>query len=106
MLGWGGENDIILTPMVAMQFTKEVNWDETDFIVATIIFGIVGGLIELAVRLSSNWFFRIGALFAALGKHKTSKVCLYINKLGDVDLGVLEKLVALTWDAMNAKYPA
>lgn len=45
------------------------------------------------------------ALFAALGKHKTSKVCLYINKLGDVDLGVLEKLVALTWDAMNAKYP-
>lgn len=46
------------------------------------------------------------ALFAALGKHKTSKVCLYINKLGDVDLGVLERLVALTWDAMNAKYPA
>ena len=46
------------------------------------------------------------ALFAALGKHKTSKVCLYINKLADVDLAVLERLVALTWDAMNAKYPA
>ncbi len=45
------------------------------------------------------------ALFAALGKHKTSKVCLYINKLADVDLAVLEKLVALTWDEMNAKYP-
>lgn len=45
------------------------------------------------------------ALFAALGKHKTSKVCLYINKLADVDLAVLEKLVALTWDEMNKRYP-
>ena len=45
------------------------------------------------------------ALFAALGKHKTSKVCLYINKLADVDLAVLEKLVALTWDEMNERYP-
>ncbi len=45
------------------------------------------------------------ALFAALGKHKTSKVCLYINKLADVDLAALEKLVALTWDEMNDKYP-
>lgn len=45
------------------------------------------------------------ALFATLGKHKTSKVCLYINKLADVDLAVLEKLVALTWDEMNKRYP-
>lgn len=45
------------------------------------------------------------ALFARLGKHKTSKVCLYINKLADVDLDVLERLVALTWDAMNERYP-
>lgn len=28
-----------------------------------------------------------------LGKHKTSKACLYINKLTDVDLKVLEALV-------------
>lgn len=45
------------------------------------------------------------ALFARLGKHRTSKACLYINKLADVDLEVLEKLVALCWDSMNAKYP-
>jgi hypothetical protein len=45
------------------------------------------------------------ALLAALGKHKTSKVCLYFNKLADVDLGVLEKLVALTWDVTNERYP-
>ncbi|WP_432768103.1 MAG: DUF1801 domain-containing protein [Sphingopyxis sp.] len=45
------------------------------------------------------------ALFARLGKYKTGKSCLYINKLADVDLDVLEKLVALSWDSMNAYYP-
>lgn len=46
------------------------------------------------------------ALFAKFGKHKTSKSCLYINKLADVDLAVLEQLVALSWDVMNERYPA
>ncbi|MEY4237742.1 MAG: hypothetical protein RL339_343 [Pseudomonadota bacterium] len=45
------------------------------------------------------------ALFARLGKHKTGKGCLYIRKLADVDLAVLEALVALSWQAMNAAYP-
>lgn len=44
-------------------------------------------------------------LFARLGKHKTGKACLYINKLADVDLGVLERLVALSWLCMNETYP-
>jgi len=44
-------------------------------------------------------------LFAALGKHKVGKSCLYINKLADVDLGVLERLVALSWESMNERYP-
>ena len=30
---------------------------------------------------------------AKLGKHKTSKSCLYINKLADVDVAVLEEVV-------------
>ena len=33
------------------------------------------------------------ALLKKLGKHKTSKACLYINKLADVDVNVLEKLI-------------
>jgi hypothetical protein len=32
-------------------------------------------------------------LLDKLGKHKTSKSCLYINKLADVDLTVLERIV-------------
>ncbi len=46
------------------------------------------------------------ALLAKLGKYKNGKSCLYINKLADVDLDVLEKLVALSWDVMNERYPA
>ena len=33
-------------------------------------------------------------LLAKLGKHKTSVSCLYINKLADVDIKVLEKVIA------------
>lgn len=45
------------------------------------------------------------ALFARLGKHKTGKSCLYINRLSDVDLDALEGLVRLSWDVMNRTYP-
>lgn len=38
-------------------------------------------------------------LLARLGKHKTGVVCLYVNKLADVDLDVLEALVARSWKA-------
>jgi hypothetical protein len=46
------------------------------------------------------------ALLAKLGKYKNGKSCLYVNKLADVDLDVLEKLVVLSWDVMNERYPA
>jgi len=39
-------------------------------------------------------------LLSRLGKHKSGKGCLYIRRLADVDLKVLEKLVA---DAAAAK---
>lgn len=48
----------------------------------------------------------VDVLFARLGKHKTGKSCLYINKLADVDMAVLERLVAISWQVMNERYPA
>ena len=39
------------------------------------------------------------ALLAKLGKHKRSKACLYLNKLADVDLAVLEEIVERTYAA-------
>ncbi len=44
-------------------------------------------------------------LLARLGKHSRGKSCLYINKLADIDLDVLEELVKVNWEAMNRVYP-
>ena len=45
-------------------------------------------------------------LLAGLGKHKTGRSCLYINKLDDVDFDVLRQLVRESVRAMRAKYEA
>lgn len=42
------------------------------------------------------------ALLARLGKHKTGVVCVYINKLADVDLGVLRELADLGYEYMSS----
>jgi len=39
-------------------------------------------------------YTEIDEQLAALGKHKIGKSCLYINKLADVDLAVLERIVS------------
>lgn len=44
-------------------------------------------------------------LLAKLGKHKMGKGCLYIRKLGDVNLEVLEQLVARSVEARNTPSP-
>ncbi len=40
-------------------------------------------------------------LLASLGKHKTSVGCLYINKLADIDLNVLKKLIKKSYAEMQ-----
>jgi hypothetical protein len=42
-------------------------------------------------------------LLKKLGKHKTSKSCLYINKLSDIDLLVLRQLIAASFHKMHKK---
>ena len=36
-------------------------------------------------------------ILSRLGKHKTSKACLYINKLADVDMSVLKELIEVAY---------
>lgn len=42
------------------------------------------------------------ALLAQLGKHKRGKGCLYISRMADVDLKVLEKLLTQAFKRKNA----
>jgi len=47
------------------------------------------------------------ALLARLGKHSQgSGGCLYVNKLADIDLGVLEEMIALGWKTSFERCPA
>jgi hypothetical protein len=47
----------------------------------------------------------IKALLARLGRHTTGKGCLYIRRLADVDLRVLEELVTRSVAETRTRYP-
>ena len=50
---------------------------------------------------------QIEALLARLGKHSRGNGgCLYVNKLADIDLGVLEEMIALGWKTSFENWPA
>ena len=43
-------------------------------------------------------------LLSKLGKHKIGKGCIYVKRLADVDLGVLEELVADSYAGIKRMY--
>lgn len=51
-------------------------------------------------------FSGAAGLLKKLGKHKTGKSCLYINKLADVDLEVLRTLIDKSFVTMEKRYPS
>lgn len=59
---------------------------------------------ELVLYLLGG-FPRHQALMDRLGKYKTGKSCLYIKRLADVDLAVLEELIVEALAYMREKYP-
>ncbi len=46
------------------------------------------------------------ALMKKLVKHKTGKSCLYVKRLSDIDMKVLEQLVSESVAHMKKTYPA
>lgn len=64
--GWGTAVVLLSVPFIAMRFTDEVKWTASDFVFAGMLFGMVGGVIELAVRRSNGWAYRGGVIAAGL----------------------------------------
>jgi hypothetical protein len=60
---------------------------------------------NLVLYITSG-FKEYAPLMRKLGKHKTGKSCLYIDKLDDIDMNVLEQLVAKSVAYMKAKAAA
>ena len=49
-------------------------------------------------------FSRYEGLLKKLGKHKTGKSCLYINKLADIDMKILASIIEESVAFMKKKY--
>ncbi len=60
---------------------------------------------EIVVYIAEDFESR-EELLQQLGKHRTGKVCLYIKRLSDIDVGVLEKLVKASLAEMRRRYPS
>jgi len=50
-------------------------------------------------------YAEFGPILARLGKHKMGKSCLYINKLADIDTGVLQDLIRAGLDDLGKRWP-
>ena len=59
---------------------------------------------DLTIYITSG-FGQYGDLMARLGKHKTGQSCLYIKRLSDIDVVVLEELVRQSVAHMRATNP-
>jgi hypothetical protein len=59
---------------------------------------------ELVVYIAPDFEDR-DVLLARLGPHRTGKVCVYIRRLANVDLKVLEKLIARSVADTKSRYP-
>lgn len=63
---WGAVGIVLLLPLVAMQFTEEVNWDLMDFIVAGLLLSLAAFTFELASHKLGNSRARLASGIAIL----------------------------------------
>ena len=63
---WSAAALILALPLVAMQFTDEVNWDAVDFALAAALIAATGIAFELAAKRSSSTTYQM-AVGVALG---------------------------------------
>ena len=84
LLAWGGATALLLTPLVAMQFTDEVKWGPASFIVAgTLLYGCAA-LVDRATR-TGNFLYVAGSAVAIGTGFLLVWVNLAVGMIGDED---------------------
>src|SRR3954451_15160023 len=84
-IGWGGAAALVAPAFGAMQFTRDINWTLSDFVVFGVMILMVGIPLELTVRMSRDWSYRGGALLALVGMFLTIWANLAVGIVGSDD---------------------
>ena len=80
LIGWGGAAVLLSLP-----WFLDFPWTASDFVVMGVMFAITGAVIELAIRSSTDWAHRFGALVAILTGFLTVWVNLAVGMIGSED---------------------
>ena len=106
MAGWSVPVILLLLPAVAMQFTDEVKWDETDFLATGLVLAVAGGVVELASRVSRLFVYRLGVFTTVVTGVLLVWINLAVGIVGNEDhpanllfFGVLTAAGAGAWAA-------
>lgn len=82
---WGGAALLLLLPLVAMQFSAEMDWDETDFIVMGAMLAAACGIYELAAWMSRNAAYRAAVGVAVVAAFLLIWLNLAVGIIGSED---------------------
>lgn len=82
---WVGAGLLLLTPLVAMQFTQEVQWTASDFVIMGIMLAVPLGAFELTVRASPSIAFRAGVAVAMVATFLLVWINLAVGIIGSED---------------------
>lgn len=80
---WGGAGLLLLFPLIAMQFTPEVQWTPSDFAVMGVLLGLVYGAFEVALRAARSHLYMVAAGVAATTAFLMTWVNLAVGIIGN-----------------------
>lgn len=82
---WGAACLLWLLPAIAMRFTTEVNWTIGDFVFAALLLFGSAGIVELALRARSDFFFCAGVVAAVAAAFLTVWANAAVGMIGNED---------------------
>ena len=82
---WGLAAGLFLLPLVAMQFTDEVNWTAFDFVFWGGMLLVACGVYEVATRISPSRWYRAGVGAAVVGGFLVVWVNGAVGMIGNED---------------------
>ena len=82
---WAIPTALLVTPAVAMQFTREVQWSPFDFVFAAVLLYGATGTADLAIRKGGSMAYRLGAGLAVLVSFLLIWVNGAVGVIGDED---------------------